>query len=109
MEETAKRGSWGLYGTLIDPAFRPGKVKVIQGWLHKVGTAGGENGRRWEKAFRSEALKLRNIAPRVNLVPPKGEGAARSIPLHLYEGTPELRAAPTRSKPAVMEKVLKSS
>ena len=95
MEETAKKGSQNLYRTLVDPVFRPEKVKAIQGWLHKAGAA-GVNGRRWERAFRSEALKLRSIAPRVNLVPPKGEGGTRSIPLHLYEGTPELRTAPTR-------------
>lgn len=98
MEETAKKGQWAQYRTLLDPAFRPEKVKAIQVWLHKVGAGGGDNGYRWERAFRNEALKLRSIAPRVNLVPPKGEGVPRSIPLHLYEGTPELRAAPTRLK-----------
>lgn len=94
MEEAAK-GQAGALRSLRDPGFRPPQVKRIHALLGIV-AKGGDNGRAWSRAFIAEALRLRSIASRVRLRPPKGEGSSRSIPWHFYAGTPELRNAPAR-------------
>ena len=94
MEESARRQR-GALRSLRDPGFRPPQVKRIHALLGIV-AEGGDNGRTWSRAFLAEALRLRNITPRVRLRPPKGEGKPRLIPWHLYAGTPELRSAPAR-------------
>ena len=91
MEIAAKRQA-GVTSTLRDPGFRPERVKRIHALLTEV-AKGGENGRAWRKAFLSEALKLRAIAPRVRLI---AGTDSRSVPWHLYAGTPEFLSAPTR-------------
>ncbi len=93
--EKAASSQAGVRRTLRDPGFRPPQVKCIHALLGKV-AKGGDNGLTWSRAFLAEALRLRSIAPRIRLRPPKNQGKPRSIPWHLYAGTPELRSAPAQ-------------
>jgi hypothetical protein len=89
--ERAQHATTGQRRTL--DSFAPKQVAVAGGLLAKLRNSELNSARKWAHAFETEALRLRNIPPRVQILEP--DGRKRPLVWHIYAAYPVLLAAPT--------------
>ena len=82
--ERAQHATTGQRRTL--DSFAPKQVAVVSGLLSKLRNSELSAARNWAQAFESEALRLRNIPPRVHIMEP--DGRKRPLACHIYATYP---------------------